>query len=192
LGNEPRWPGGGFTRVVMELADLRGHPARAIARKHKAAVEQRLTEALAVHGPAARERAREIMLLTEGAMARMLIHGDRSYAATAAAAVKALARRRPATPRQAYGETRLAADPLQRYLGEAVKAEHSGPRRRQIDYPAFDERATIIDAHDNAAAVALIGDANLRAERECAMCRRQRRRRTAFATRGFPAFIGID
>ncbi len=25
----PKWSGGGFTRVVVELADLRGHPARA-------------------------------------------------------------------------------------------------------------------------------------------------------------------
>jgi AcrR family transcriptional regulator len=93
----PRWSGGGFTRAVMELADLRGHPARAIARKHKAAVEQWLTDALAVHGPSARERAREIMLLTEGAMALMLIHGDRSYAATAAAAVKTLSQPKPLT-----------------------------------------------------------------------------------------------
>ena len=89
---KPRWSGGGFTRVVMELADLRGHPARAIARKHKAAVEDWLAAALAGRGLDARERAREIMLLTEGAMALMLIHGDRSYAATAAAAVKALAK----------------------------------------------------------------------------------------------------
>ena len=37
---KPKWSGGGFTRVVVELADLRGHPARAIARQHKTAVEQ--------------------------------------------------------------------------------------------------------------------------------------------------------
>src|SRR5580765_1716186 len=37
---KPKWSGGGFTRVVVELADLRGHPARAIARHHKTAVEQ--------------------------------------------------------------------------------------------------------------------------------------------------------
>ena len=30
-----RWGGSGFTRIVFELADLPGHPARAIARKHK-------------------------------------------------------------------------------------------------------------------------------------------------------------
>jgi AcrR family transcriptional regulator len=44
---KPRWSGGGFTRVVVELADLRGHPARAIARQHKATVEKWLADALA-------------------------------------------------------------------------------------------------------------------------------------------------
>src|SRR5262249_46793977 len=61
---KPRWSGGGFTRVVVELADLRGHPARAIARQHKLAVERWLTEALAearVVSP--RDHAREVMLL---------------------------------------------------------------------------------------------------------------------------------
>jgi AcrR family transcriptional regulator len=32
----PRWAGSGFTRLVIELADLRGHPARLIARRHNA------------------------------------------------------------------------------------------------------------------------------------------------------------
>jgi AcrR family transcriptional regulator len=90
---KPKWSGGGFTRVVVELADLRGHPARAIARNHKTAVEQWLADALATGGVASqRERAREIMLLTEGAMALMLIQGDRSYAQTAARAAKRLVR----------------------------------------------------------------------------------------------------
>jgi AcrR family transcriptional regulator len=88
---KPRWSGGGFTRVVIELADLRGHPARSVARKHKAAVEVWLAGALAsiqVSSPAV--RAREIMLLTEGAMALMLIHGNRDYARAAAKAAKEL------------------------------------------------------------------------------------------------------
>jgi len=88
---KPKWSGGGFTRVVIELADLRGHPARSIARQHKAAVEQWLIEAITAAGiRSAHQRAREIMLLTEGAMVLMLIHGDRSYAKAAALAAKAL------------------------------------------------------------------------------------------------------
>jgi AcrR family transcriptional regulator len=60
---KPRWSGGGFTRVVVELADLRGHPARAIARQHKTAVEKWLTDALAAAGISSPcDRAREVML----------------------------------------------------------------------------------------------------------------------------------
>lgn len=91
---KPRWSGAGFTRVVVELADLRGHPARVIARRHKAAVEAWFASRLAaakVSSP--RERAREITLLMEGAMMLMLIHGDRGYAQAAACAAKRLVRK---------------------------------------------------------------------------------------------------
>jgi AcrR family transcriptional regulator len=92
---KPRYSGGGFTRAVVELADLQGHPARVIARKHKSAVEKWLADELAATGiPLAGERAREIMLLTEGAMALMLIHGDPDWANSAARAAKKLLRKR--------------------------------------------------------------------------------------------------
>jgi AcrR family transcriptional regulator len=87
----PRWSGSGFTRLVVELADLPGHPARAIARRAKATTESWLAELLSnarVSQP--RERAREVMLLMEGSMALMLIHGDRSYIEAAARAAKQL------------------------------------------------------------------------------------------------------
>lgn len=88
---KPRYSGGGFTRVAVELADLRGHPARAIARKHKVAVETWIADGLAAADVASpRERSREVMLLMEGAMLLMLIHGDRSYAKAAADAAKML------------------------------------------------------------------------------------------------------
>ena len=38
--DKPRWAGSGFTRLVVELADLPGHPARRIARRHKAVLEE--------------------------------------------------------------------------------------------------------------------------------------------------------
>jgi AcrR family transcriptional regulator len=89
----PGWSGGGFTRAVIELADMRGHPARAIARKHKAAVEAWLADGLAAAKvSSARDRAREIMLLMEGAMALMLIHGNQDFASAAAKAAKILVR----------------------------------------------------------------------------------------------------
>jgi hypothetical protein len=34
----------GFTRLVIELADLPGHPARLIARRHKAMLETQLAD----------------------------------------------------------------------------------------------------------------------------------------------------
>ena len=87
----PRWAGSGFTRLVIELADLRGHPARLIARRHKAMLEEHIAEVLAKANVAApRERAREIWLLSEGAISLMLVHGDRRYAAAAAEAAKRL------------------------------------------------------------------------------------------------------
>jgi hypothetical protein len=56
-------------------------------------VEAWLADALAAAGvSASRDRAREIMLLMEGAMALMLIHGDRGYATAAGRAAKTLIR----------------------------------------------------------------------------------------------------
>ncbi len=76
----PKWPGSGFTRLAMELADLPGHPARRIASRHKKLLEAHLAEALASAGVTdAAARARQVWILSEGAIALMLIHGDRSY-----------------------------------------------------------------------------------------------------------------
>src|SRR5262245_5250015 len=88
---KPRWAGSGFTRLAIELADLPGHPARSVARQHKAVLEKHFADLLAranVGSPS--DRAREIQLLMEGAMVMILIHGDQSYADTAAAAAKRL------------------------------------------------------------------------------------------------------
>lgn len=90
---QPRWPGSGFTRLVVELADLPGHPARLIARRHKALLENHLADVLKRAGVSrSRQRAGEIWMLCEGAMVMMLIHGERRYATTAAQAAKVLLR----------------------------------------------------------------------------------------------------
>lgn len=94
---QPRWLGSGYTRLTMELADRPGHPARRAAQRHKAAVEQWLGaefNRLSMEEPA--ELARQVMLLVEGCLSLMLIHGDRSYAATAARAALLLAQTSPA------------------------------------------------------------------------------------------------
>jgi AcrR family transcriptional regulator len=88
-----RFTATGFTRIVMELADLPGHPARKIASRHKAALEswfEREFERREIRSP--EMRAREIVLLLEGATALMLVHANRNYAAAAAEAAKRLLR----------------------------------------------------------------------------------------------------
>jgi AcrR family transcriptional regulator len=82
--DKPRWAGSGFTRLVIELADLPGHPARLIARRHKARLERCLCELLERSGVRrAAELSRAIWLLSEGAISMILVHGDRGYSATA-------------------------------------------------------------------------------------------------------------
>src|SRR5450759_3133384 len=77
--------GSGFTRVAFELAEMPGHPARAIARRHEKMIEDLLAELLLSAGVrSARRRARQIYILLEGAAAMILVHGVRSYASAAA------------------------------------------------------------------------------------------------------------
>ena len=54
----PRWSGSGFTRLVVELADLPGHPARALARRAKGTTESWLADRLALARVAEPRRAR--------------------------------------------------------------------------------------------------------------------------------------
>lgn len=90
--SEPKWLGSGFTRLTMELADVPGHPARHAAQQHKAAVEDWLAEELGTLGaPDPQELARQVMLLIEGCLSLILIHGDTNYAVAAARAAKRLA-----------------------------------------------------------------------------------------------------
>lgn len=88
---KPHWAGSGFTRLSMELAELPGHPARTIAHQHKAALEHYLGDVLLAAGvEQPQQRARELFVLVEGAMALILIHGDPAYARAAADAARKL------------------------------------------------------------------------------------------------------
>jgi AcrR family transcriptional regulator len=91
--DRPRWAGSGFTRLVIELADLPGHPARLIARRHKERLEHCLAGLLAESGVArSKELARAVWLLSEGAISLILVHGDRGYSTAASKAAQALVR----------------------------------------------------------------------------------------------------
>jgi hypothetical protein len=77
----------------MELAGLPGHPARKAAHLHKLTVEKWLAGELQRLGalyPV--ELARQIVLLIEGCLSLVLIHGDNRYITAAAKAAKRLAR----------------------------------------------------------------------------------------------------
>lgn len=88
------WHGSGFTRISNELADMPGHPARVASRRHKRLVEEWMTGRMREFGVAdAETAARQIVLLIEGAMTLMLIHGDTAYASTAGDAARSLVRR---------------------------------------------------------------------------------------------------
>lgn len=90
----PKWKGCGFARAAAELAGLPGHPALAAASRHKHAFESWLREGLEAEGyDEAPEKARQVMILLDGAIAQILIHKDPSYARAAGAAVEALLRR---------------------------------------------------------------------------------------------------
>lgn len=89
--DKPRWAGSGFTRLVIELADLPGHPARKIARRHKAQLEACLADLLARSGvERSNELARAVWLLSEGAISLILVHGDKGYSAAASRAANVL------------------------------------------------------------------------------------------------------
>jgi AcrR family transcriptional regulator len=89
--DKPRWAGSGFTRLVIELADLPGHPARLIARRHKAKIERCFCELLEKSGVRrAAELSRAIWLLSEGAISLILVHGDQGYSVAASEAAATL------------------------------------------------------------------------------------------------------
>ncbi|MEM8686563.1 MAG: helix-turn-helix domain-containing protein [Pseudomonadota bacterium] len=85
------WKGCGFLRAAVELADSPGHPALDVARRHKAEFEHWLADDLGRAGltnPGS--LARMIMVLLDGAIARMLVHRDPSYARDAAKVARLL------------------------------------------------------------------------------------------------------
>jgi AcrR family transcriptional regulator len=87
----PKWKGCGFLRTAAELADMPGHPAVKVGAAHKKKLEAWLAERIAAVDPAqAAQRARQILLLLDGAFSTMLIHRDPAYIEAAGEAARAL------------------------------------------------------------------------------------------------------
>jgi AcrR family transcriptional regulator len=92
--DRPRWLGSGYSRISLELADMAGHPARQVARKHKETVELWLaTEFTRLGAPHPKRLATETVLLMEGSMLLALLHADLSYFGAARDAMILLASR---------------------------------------------------------------------------------------------------
>jgi AcrR family transcriptional regulator len=84
MARSRNWLGCGFMRVSAELANMPGHPALAVARAHKLAVEEWLRNDLAAEGWAHPDAiARGLIVLIDGTVAQMLKHRDPLYAEAA-------------------------------------------------------------------------------------------------------------
>jgi AcrR family transcriptional regulator len=87
----PQWKGCGFLRTAAELANMPGHPARAVIAAHKKKVEGWLAETFRDARLSEPEAvARQIAVLIDGAFSTMLVHGDPVYAVAAGQAARVL------------------------------------------------------------------------------------------------------
>ncbi|MFB9949260.1 TetR/AcrR family transcriptional regulator [Rhizobium puerariae] len=92
----PKWKGCGFLRTSVELINLPGHPAMTIGRAHKKRVEDWFSSIFeeAGTGKDARQLARQVVLLLDGAFSVVLLHRDPSYMEDAGHAAAQLVRGR--------------------------------------------------------------------------------------------------
>jgi AcrR family transcriptional regulator len=84
-----QWKGCGFLRAAAEFAATPGHPALKMCSLHKQRFEAWLTSRIAATGlsrPAL--RARQLMVLLDGAVTELLLHRDTAYAEAAALAAE--------------------------------------------------------------------------------------------------------
>lgn len=90
----PKWKGCGFLRTSVELIHLPGHPAIIAGRAHKKRVEDWLCSVFEPGRDAerARELARQVILLLDGAFAVVLLHREPSYMESAGKAAAQLIR----------------------------------------------------------------------------------------------------
>jgi len=80
VANVPKWKGCGFQRAAAELAGSPGHPALKIGSAHKKKFELWLANRITAEGlDNTALRARQVMIVLEGAVAQMLIHRDPAY-----------------------------------------------------------------------------------------------------------------
>jgi hypothetical protein len=104
----PRWKGFGFARAAAELAGAPGHPAIAVASRHKKCFEQLFVELLRLEGLSQSAFvARQLMVLLDGAITEILIHHD-YYAEVASDAAMTLIEANRKRPQELPGRRDLA------------------------------------------------------------------------------------
>lgn len=93
LGRRPSWRGCGFLRTAAELVATPGHPALKAGARHKKKLEAEFAARFDAAGlDDAALRARQVMLLFDGAFSAMLVHRDAAYAEAAGQAARVLVR----------------------------------------------------------------------------------------------------
>jgi len=91
VAKDAKWKGCGFLRAAAELASSPGHPALKIGSAHKKKFEAWLEDCITAEGlDNAALRARQVMILMDGAVAQLPIHHDPSYAVAAGQAAATL------------------------------------------------------------------------------------------------------
>ena len=94
LATNPKWKGCGFLRTVAELAGTPGHPAVKAGAAHKKKMEAVFADAFRAEGLSRpEERARQVMVLFDGALTAMFVHRDPDYAHAAGRVAAAVARK---------------------------------------------------------------------------------------------------
>ena len=94
LARNPKWRGCGFLRTAAELAATPGHPAVKAGAAHKKKLEAEFARRIAAEGLSDPDlRARQLMLLFDGAFSSMLLHRDPAYAEAAGLAAAAVVRK---------------------------------------------------------------------------------------------------
>jgi AcrR family transcriptional regulator len=89
----PKWKGCGFLRTAAELVNSPGHPALKAGALHKKRFEEWLAAVIAAEGGRdAPLRARQILILLDGAVSVMMVHRDPAYAQAAGSAAAAIVR----------------------------------------------------------------------------------------------------
>ncbi|NMM45329.1 TetR/AcrR family transcriptional regulator [Rhodospirillaceae bacterium KN72] len=89
VATHPKWRGCGYLRTAGELANMPGHPAIKASSAHKKRLEAWLATEFEAAGLASPEgRARQVVVLIDGAFSVMLVHHDTDYIRAAGEAAR--------------------------------------------------------------------------------------------------------